>query len=85
MKKNLKKLFSLLAIFALAVLLVATVSCSGDKKEEKKTEAKTEDVGTVTESENETTAEEITTAKPVKERDVPYQDKVEDDVVNDEF
>ena len=65
-----KKLWKrILAIAMLAVMLLAAVSCD-NKKEPAKTDAPTK-----TE----------TPKPPVKERDVPYEDQTEDDVVNDNF
>lgn len=75
-----KKLWKrILAIAMLAVMLLAAVSCD-NKKEPAKTDAPTK-----TEAPAQTTEKPETPKPPVKERDVPYEDQIEDDVVNDNF
>lgn len=75
-----KKLWKrILAIAMLTVMLLAAVSCD-NKKEPAKTDAPTK-----TEAPAQTTEKPETPKPPVKERDVPYEDQTEDDVVNDNF
>ncbi|HBF15365.1 MAG TPA: hypothetical protein DDW30_06755 [Clostridiales bacterium] len=76
-----KKLWKrILAIAMLAVMLLAAVSCGDKNKEPAKTEAPTK-----TEAPAQTTEKPEDPKPPVKERDVPYEDQTEDDVVNDNF
>lgn len=81
MKKQTKLIVRILAVAMLAAMLAALISCGGNKdnpaEPKGSTESKTEDTTSP--------AEEQTTKAPQKERDVPYQDKTEDDTVNDEF
>ena len=75
-----KKLWMrILAIAMLAVMLPAAVSCGGDK-----TPAKT-DAPTKTETPDNSAEKPEDTKPPVKERDVPFVDRTEDDTVNDNF
>lgn len=81
MKKYWKLLIRILAATMLATMLAALISCGGNTDDPAKTDNTTE-----SKIEDATTGkEEQTTKAPPKERDVPYQDKTEDDVVNDEF
>lgn len=70
----------IVALAMLAMMLLAVVSCGGDEQAPVHTEGQTTAPATAT-----TVAEPEQTKPPVKERDVPYNDKIEDDTVNDIF
>ena len=80
-----KKLWKrILAIAMLAVMLLAAVSWDGNIKEPAKTNAPAKTEAPANSGEN-TKKQDEETKPPKKERDVPFEDKTEDDVVDDNF